>query len=107
MIDAGTWLTATTSAGSGMQIQVGDARYFIDGWGIIEGDLIQLQDQTQTARIRHVDYKGNILTVNTPLTWVSGQGVSLTYTGSAPDIGAYEFGKTNISTSRNQGIPER
>ncbi|NIP40931.1 MAG: DUF1565 domain-containing protein [Candidatus Aenigmarchaeota archaeon] len=90
-IDAGGWLTATRSAGSGTNIPVQDASYFMDGFGIVEGDLIQLQGQSQTARITNVDYSTNTITVNTPLTWTSGQGVSLSYSGSAPDIGAYEY----------------
>jgi len=90
MIDNGDWLTTTTSSGSGTNIPVQDARYFMDGWGLIEGDEIQLESQTTTARITNVDYNNNILTVNTSLTWSAGQGVSLVYEGSGPDIGAYE-----------------
>lgn len=91
MIDAGGWLTTTTGAGSGTQISVQDARYFMDGWGIIEGDLIQLEGDTQTARITNVTYDNNTITVDTSLTWTNGQGVSLVYKGSKPDIGAYEY----------------
>jgi hypothetical protein len=90
-IDAGLFLTKTIHAGSGTQVQVEDVRYFTDGFGIIEGDQIQLESQTQTARITNVDYDNNILTLDTSLTWAAGQGVSLPYSGNAPDIGAYEF----------------
>jgi hypothetical protein len=90
-IDKGTWLTTTTSAGSGTNIPVTDAGYFIDGFGITDGDIIQLQGQTVTARITSIDYNTNTLTVNTSLTWTSGLGVALAYSGSAPDIGAFEF----------------
>lgn len=93
MIDAGGWLTTiTSSSGSGVSFQVEDARYFMDGWGIIEGDLIQLEGQTTRARITNVDYNNNTITVDTSLTWTNGQGVSLAYEGSASDIGAYEYG---------------
>jgi len=91
MIDGGMWLTTTVGSGTGTSISVADARYFIDGWGIIDGDSIQLEKQTQTARIINVDYESNIITLDTPLWWNSGQGVSLRYSGFAPDIGAYEF----------------
>lgn len=90
-IDAGDFLTITVNSGSGTQIEVEDAYYFYDGFGIIEGDLIQLEGQTQTARIINIDYDNNILTMDMPLTWYNGQGISLPYNGSAPDIGAYEF----------------
>jgi len=91
MIDAGVFLTVTVGSGSGTTITVDDARYFMDGWGIIEGDLIQLDGQTQTSRITNVNYSTNVLTVDTSLTWSSGQGVSLPYEGTAPDIGAFEY----------------
>jgi hypothetical protein len=100
-IDAGAWLTTTTSAGSGTSIPVADAGYFIDGYGIVDGDIIQLQDQASTAMITGVNYDTNILTVNTSLTWSSGLGVALAYSGSAPDIGAFEY----VSSSPSQPVP--
>jgi hypothetical protein len=62
----------------------------MDGWGIIEGDLIQLEGETQKVRITYVDYDNNTITVDSNISWNQGQGVSLAYEGSAPDIGAYE-----------------
>jgi len=90
MINAGAFLTQTTSSGSGTTLTVDDARYFMDGWGIIEGDTIQLEGQTKTATITNIS--GNTITLNTSLTWNNNQGVSLAYSGTAPDIGAYEYG---------------
>jgi hypothetical protein len=91
-IDAGAFLTTTTSAGSGTTMIVEDSDYFMDGWGITEGDLIQLEGQTKRVRITNINYGTNTLTLDSSLSWSSGQGVSLAYTGSAPDIGAYEYG---------------
>jgi len=98
LIDKGVFLTTTTSAGSGTVIPVVDAGYFIDGYGIVPGDTIQFQGQTQTARITSVDYTNNRLTVDTPLTWTSGLGVSLSYNGLAPEIGAYEYADSADTT---------
>ena len=92
-IDAGAYPTRITSdTGSGTQFQVGDARYFIDGWGIphVQGDEIQLPDGQQ-ARITNVNYETNLITVDRVLTWTLNQGISLAYEGAAPDLGAYEF----------------
>lgn len=92
-IDAGAYPTRITSpAGSGMQFQVEDARYFIDGWGIphVQGDMIQLAGG-QGARITDVNYETNLITVDSILTWTLNQGISLAYQGAAPDLGAYEF----------------
>ncbi|MGP8323229.1 MAG: T9SS type A sorting domain-containing protein, partial [Methanosarcinaceae archaeon] len=104
-VNTGAFLTKTTNQGSGTQISVEDAGYFCDGWGIAEGDLIQLEGQTQRVRINHVDYNNNIITVDQGLSWSSGQVISLAYEGSAPDIGANEYddgsGINSPSTSAN------
>jgi hypothetical protein len=62
----------------------------MDGWDIIEGDLIQLANG-QRARITDVNYETNAITVDTEMSWAQNMGLSLAYEGSAPDIGAYEF----------------
>jgi len=92
VIDSGAFLTTITSSdGSGTSFTVDDSRYFMDGWGIIEADLIQLEGQSQTARITNVNYGSHTITVDTSLSWTTGQGVGLAYEGSAPDIGYYEY----------------
>jgi len=90
-IDAGAFLTQTVGAGAGATLSVQDVGYFIDGFGIVEGDLIQLSGQTTTARIIGIDYESHILYLDRSLNWNSGQGVSLAYSGATPDIGSYEY----------------
>lgn len=90
MIDAGAWLTTAVDSGTGSKVKVQDSRYFMDGWNIVEGDIIQVQGQTIKARITNIDHKNNILVLNREITWKSGDGVSLAYNGIAPDIGAHE-----------------
>ena len=98
-IDGGGFLTTIISpSGSGTSFTVEDANYFFDGWGLsviatasVTGDKIQLQGQTTTATITSVNYSTNTITVDTPLSWTQGQGISLAYEGSAPDYGAYEY----------------
>lgn len=97
-IDKAVYLTTITSAsGSGKVVQVADATYFIDGWGIIEGDNIQLQGGAQQARIVAIDYSTQTLTLDTALTWTQGQGMSLPFKGAGPDIGAFEAGTSPVS----------
>jgi|GEM_PF-1283101 len=92
MIDSGAFLTNITSGnGSGDTFVVEDSTYFTDGWGVIEGDLIQLEGQPQTARITNIDYSNHTITLDASLSWTTGQGVSLVYEGGSPDIGAYEY----------------
>jgi hypothetical protein len=94
---AGTYLaTVTSPSGSGVSFQVADAGYFMDGWGIagVQGDEIQLFGTSQKARITNVNYSTNTITVNNNFTWTQGQGLSLAYEGTAPDVGAYKFPTT-------------
>ena len=92
MIDAGAFLTQTAAAGSGTNLPVLDAFSFYDGFGIAgeQGDLIQLEGQSQTARILSVNYSNHLLTLDRPLTWSAGHKVSLAFRGAAPDVGAFE-----------------
>lgn len=90
-IDAGTWLATTTAAGSGTTLAVNNSLYFSDGNRIVTGDTIQLQGSTATAIVSSNDWQNNTLYLDRSLTWTEGQGVSLTYNGSAPDMGAYEY----------------
>lgn len=97
-IDAGGPLTTISSAsGSGATIVVADAGYFTDGWGIIEGDLIQLEGSSQQVRITGVNYGTKTITLSTSISWTKGQGVMLAYNGSNPDAGALESGSSSGS----------
>lgn len=96
-VDAGVFLTTITSASSsGTSFDVADARYFFTGmtacYRTVPGDTIQLQGSTNTAVITGIS--GNTITVNSSLTWTNGQGVSLPYSGTAPDAGAFEYAGT-------------
>jgi hypothetical protein len=42
--------------------------------------------------IAAVDYLARTITLAEPLTWSSGDGVSLPYRGKCPDQGMYEVG---------------
>jgi len=99
LIDAGDFLTKTVEAKTdSTSMRVQDASYFFDGYGIAgeQGDLVQLQGGTVTVRVVAVDYGTNTLTLDHPLSWTAGQGVTLQFGGNGPDIGAFE---TNLSTT--------
>ena len=105
LIDAGDFLTKTVEAKTdSTSMRVDDAAYFYDGYGIAgeQGDLIQLQGGTTTARIVAVDYTSQTLTLDRPFSWTAGQGVALQFSGNAPDIGAFE---TNLSTVTRPSTP--
>jgi len=90
-IDTGVWLTQTNGAGSGTTIIVDDASYFTDGYGLISGDIIFIGNDIN-LKITDINYNSNQITVNRSITWTNNEYVSLSsYSGSKPDIGAYEF----------------
>ena len=95
-IDAGLYLTKTVNSGSGNQLQVEYAKYFFDGYEIVDGDEIQIASNGQTAKIINCNYETNVLTLDRSISWINQDGVSLSYVGSAPDIGAHEF--TQVSS---------
>jgi hypothetical protein len=99
MIGAGTFLTSVAATGGGTNLPVLDAGYFQDGYGNpgVVGDVIQLQGQTQTACLIQVDYVNNILTLDQPLSWTAAQGVSLPFSGQAPNIGAYQCAMPSLN----------
>jgi hypothetical protein len=88
-INAGIPVAKTISAGSGNIVEVDDSGWFYDGYGIESerGDIIRIGDRT--AEI--LDIVGNSITINNSLIWTANQGVHLDYSGSAPDIGAFEY----------------
>ncbi len=100
-VDQGAFVTRTAEFGSGTTLRVADAGYFTDGFGIPgkAGDLVQLQGQTMSARVLAIDYATNTLTLDTPLSWSAGQGLHLAFSGSAPDVGAFEHGSKSEKPS--------
>ncbi|MBW2257999.1 MAG: hypothetical protein JRI25_25820 [Deltaproteobacteria bacterium] len=94
LVDRGAFLTTATGTGPGTVMTVVDSRYFHDGLGVEDepGDWIQLEGQTETAQVLAVNVLTEELTLDRTLEWTDGQGVALTYVGSAPDIGAFEYG---------------
>jgi hypothetical protein len=90
-IDNGGFLTRATNAGqSSTELEVEDAGYFFDGYGIVEADLIQLEGQSTAVAIVAIDEATHTIALAEPLTWSSGDGVSLPYQGACPDQGIYE-----------------
>ncbi len=100
-IDQGAFLTTTTNAGTGTTIQIADAGFFTDGYGIRTGDIITIEGQSQTFEITAIDYVNNSITINQEATWNVGTGISLSYFYTAPDMGAFEFDSSlAVSTTR-------
>ncbi len=111
MIDAGAFLTKTANSGANSALmQVVDAGWFMDGFGVVSGDTIQLEGQTGHAIILSINYSTNTLTLDRVGSWDTDQGVSLKYNDDGPDIGAYEYGSISsgiaggLSTEKKASI---
>jgi Ca2+-binding RTX toxin-like protein len=104
LIDRGEVLTRTLSAGSGTSVPVGDAGYFSDGFGIVEGDRVQI-DASAPVEVTNVNYETNTLTLASARSWFDGAQVNLPFQGDAPDIGAFEFTPAQSSGSLQFSAP--
>jgi len=95
-INRGSFLTKALNSDKGRKIQVGDARYFYDGFGIEgeEGDIIVIGQSKLMARVVHTDLEKNELTLDRDLSWEAGDQVNLPFSGKAPDLGAFQYGST-------------
>ncbi|MFW5867489.1 MAG: right-handed parallel beta-helix repeat-containing protein, partial [Armatimonadota bacterium] len=93
LIDGGEFLTYAVVDGEGQRIEVEDAQWFYDGFGIEgeQGDLIAVGAAENVARIVSADYEADVLELDRPLRWSEGDAVSLRWAGEAPEIGVFEL----------------
>ena len=93
LIDAGSFLTRTTTSGHGRTLPVEDASWFFDGFSIRDelGDVIRIEGAGATARVVSIDYDDHLLSLDTDLSWSKKDGVTIEFFGKAPDIGAFEL----------------
>lgn len=90
-IDAGGNLTSVSSSnGTGTSIVVADASYFSDGFGISDRSGDQIMIGSDVVTITKIDYDTNTISFSPSISWVKGEGVDYLFSGTAPDMGAYE-----------------
>lgn len=80
-------LTEAMGMGSNTRtLHVKDARFFYDGYGITEGDLIQIGNKQDSAPVRvvNVDYGANTLTLESSRSWSDKAPVSLAINVDTP-----------------------
>ena len=109
-IDAGKFLTTTVGSGSGKVITVKDAGWFTAGFNADvpdkewfsggfnepQGSIIRVGDDGP-LRVVSVNYANNTITVDKSISWGNGEGVSLYFVGSKPDVGALEHGSKVVA----------
>lgn len=105
MIDRGAFMTSIQKIINDTILQVADAGYFYDGFGIegLQADTIQSKDSRKSAIIKSVDYGQKLLYLDRAHSWVIGELISLKYNGVAPDIGIFETSQaSNVVTKKNR-----
>lgn len=95
-INAGSDLTFTTSAGAGTIVQVDYSKYFNDGFGIVQGDSIDIGGQE--ALIVSVPNATTIVIAD-PIAWNNNTPVNFIFNGMAPDLGYRETANFNPNCS--------
>ena len=88
-IDAGGPLTTVVSGGQGTVIQVQDALYFTDGYGLVDADIIRVD--SERVKIIGVDYETNEIILDREISWPDNAPVTTDYNGEGPDLGAFEY----------------
>lgn len=90
--------TVTSSTGSGTSFNVtsGHGKYFTDGKGIAEGDIIRVGSTNATA-VRITGISSDTITVASSISWTSGDNV---YWGNyGLDIGALPYYSTALTAA--------
>ncbi len=79
-------LTHAVNAGrNSTSLFVEDASYFFDGFGLVEGDRIRLNDRVAT--VAQVDYDANHIVLSSPTTWDAGAPIGYAKSGPYPSMG--------------------
>jgi hypothetical protein len=119
-VDKGSNLTvALNQASNGVNLSVENALFFQDGkWGskLARGithfpDWIAVGNPDNIVMISSINYKENLITLASPLTWSKGDKVWLfkksdgkrVLFGDSPDYGAYEYSESNEKVMSNNG----
>jgi len=103
-IDRGTALTRAVNAGTNSTtLRVDRASYFHDGF-CVNGECLGMPDSivigngTPVKIVSIVD-STNTIVLAQPMTWSTGASVTLPFNGSAPDMGAHEYGGSSALTA--------
>ena len=101
-IDKGGFLTNANGSGTGRDIIVDDIRYFSDGNEMIDGDLVQIGNNSPVAIIE-LNYSLRSIIVDSDISWNDNDPISFAYKGAFPDIGAIESAGTFASGGSGGG----
>lgn len=108
--DVGPALCVTGGAGgTGTTISIAgytNIYFFADTFGgMIRGTKIYVGNDNDLEVVSR-DVANSTITISSSITWAAGENVGYAYRGSGPDLGAYEFGDTLLSSASisNDGL---
>ena len=93
-IDTAVSLALTVSSGKGLKLELSDISSFSAGFKLsngkqfIQGDEIMISGKR--ARIKAIDKKLKVITLDRSVSWEIGSPVCYVYSGKASDVGAVE-----------------
>lgn len=100
--DVGAALTTASGSGTGTTVTLNgatNAYWFYDTFGgLIRGAKVYVGDDNN-LEVASRDLAAGTITLTTTITWSDGDSVGFAYRGTAPDLGAYEFGDTLLTSA--------
>jgi hypothetical protein len=98
-IDTGAKLTRTVDFGSNSRtIAVEDAHWFHDGLNMTIGSKVYVGSDNNLT-VTGVNWAAKTITVDSPISWSSGEPVGYAYLGLGPDKNAIEFGSQLLTAA--------
>jgi hypothetical protein len=85
----------TSASGSGTSFAVDRPKALIDGFGLVEGDLVTIG--STVTRILSNNWATSTITVANSVSWTQNDPIYWGALGSQKDIGAYPYGATFLS----------
>lgn len=102
LIESGVFLTTVSADVTNSNfLNVVDAYYFYDGFGIDGelGDTIRIEGIDEKLQIVDINYDTKVIELDQSISWSIGDGVSMYFEGTKPNVGLYEAIETTNDKS--------
>jgi hypothetical protein len=102
--NSGAYLTRASGTGNNsISLGVFDAKFIFDGWGIVDADYLKISTSGTFIQVSGIDYNTNVITLSSPTTWNSGDGI---YIKGTEDVGSQPFSYVSgINITNTTSLP--